>query len=167
MLQPLEERARQVAQIAGAAPDVIAIQHRDDLVVGLAPVDDLQAAEHPRPQQDLRVGDRPLADHTDVERIAVAPVAIDGEAPHPIAAVGLRYEAIERRRMRGGALRTVHPQIPGRLVHLILHQVERRDLDEGIDHARTFRPGLETVPRVGTPAGVAQQRVGNHLRSSS
>src|SRR6185437_1870004 len=85
------------------------------------------------------------------------------EAAHPLPAVGLRYEAVERRRMGRGALRTIHPQIARRLVHLILHEVERCYLDEGVDHARTFRPRLEPVPRMGAPTGIAQRRIGSHL----
>src|SRR5512146_2047495 len=64
--------------------------------------------------------------------------------------------------MGRGALRAVHAQVARGLVHLRLRQVERRDLDEGIDHARAFRPGLEPVPGMRAPAGVAERRVGSH-----
>src|SRR5581483_144646 len=100
VLQPFEQRLWDVGEVPRAAPDVVAIEHRDDLVVGLAAIDDLQASENASPQQDLRVGDRPLADDTDVEWIAVTPIAVCRQETYPLTAIGLRNEAVERGRVR-------------------------------------------------------------------
>ena len=50
-------------------------------------------------QQHLGMIDRALADHADIERIAIAALAAFGELPHPLAAIGLGDEAIERGRL--------------------------------------------------------------------
>ena len=154
MLDALEQRRRQIADLLRLAPDVIALEHRDDLVVGLAAIDDLQSPHHAGAQQHLGMIDRPLADYADVERIAIAALAVFGETPHPLAAIGLRDEAVERGRLRGGALRAVDAQVAGRLVDFVLHEIERGDLDIGVDDARRVRPGLQAVPGMRSPARV-------------
>ena len=97
---------------------------------------------------------RALADHADIERIAVTALAAFGEPPHPLATIGLRNEAIERGRLRGGALRAVDAQVAGGLVDFVLHEIERGDLDVGIDDARRIRPRLKAVPGMRPPARV-------------
>jgi len=72
MLEPLDEHGRDVGDVLRFAPDVVALQHGDDLVVRFAAVDQLQSADHARGDEDLRLRDRTLAQHADVERIAVA-----------------------------------------------------------------------------------------------
>ena len=69
------------------------------------------------------------------------------------AAVGARDESVERRRMRGGALRTIDPQVARDLVDLVLDHVERRDLDVGVDDAGRVRSDIQAVPRMRAPAG--------------
>src|SRR5262249_47272466 len=128
-----------------------ALQHRHDLVVRLAAVDELQPAHHARRHDQLGARDRPLAQHADVERIAVAPLRALAQLRHLRAAIGARHEAVERRRQRGGALRPVHAQVAALLVDLVLDVVERRYLYVRIDVARRLAPSLEPVPRVRTP----------------
>ena len=45
MLQPRHQAVRDVLDVVGVAPDVVAGEHGDDLVVGLAGVDRLQATD--------------------------------------------------------------------------------------------------------------------------
>src|SRR5262249_60881154 len=111
VLDALEQRWRQIADLLRLAPDVIALEYRDDLVVGLAVIDDFQSPHHASAQQHLGMIDRALADHADVEWIAIAALAAFGEPPYPFPAISLRDEAIERGRLRGGALRAVDPQV--------------------------------------------------------
>ena len=150
VLEALDEHGRHVGDVLRVAPDVVALQHGDDLVVGLAAVDELQPADDPRGDEDLRLRDRPLAEHADVQRIAVAAAGHRRELRHPLRAIRLRHEAVQRRRLRRRALRPVDLQIARGLVDLVLDQVERRDLDEHIDHARRIAPG-RAMPRVRTP----------------
>src|ERR1700758_2825071 len=100
VLDALEQRRRQIADLLRLAPDVIALEYRDDLVVGLAAVDDLQPADYADTQQHLGVIDRALAARADIEGLAGPTIAPGGEPPHPLAAVGLRNEAVERGQLR-------------------------------------------------------------------
>jgi len=63
--------------------------------------------------------------------------------------------------MRRGALRTIDAQVTRRLVYLVLHQIERRDLDECIDDPRRLGARLEAMPGMRTPAGI---RTGRRFR---
>ena len=154
MLDALEQSRRQLAELLRLAPHVIALEHRDDLVVGLTAIGDFESAHHARAEQHLGVIDGPLADYADVERIAIAALAARSEPAHPLAAVGARNEAVECGRLRGGALRSIDPQVAGGLVHLVLHEIEGSDLDVGIDEPRQVGPGVEAVPGMRPPARV-------------
>ena len=46
MLDALEQRCRQVADLLRFTPHVIPLQHGDDLVVRFAAVDDFQSTHH-------------------------------------------------------------------------------------------------------------------------
>src|SRR6185295_17955952 len=63
-----------------------------------------------------------------------------------------RNEAIQGRRLRGAALRAIDLQVAGRLVNLVLHRVERRDLDVSVDDLGRAVAGIQAVPRVGAEA---------------
>src|SRR5215468_4617475 len=90
VLEALEQCRRQLDELLCLAPDVIALEYRNDLVVGFAAVENFQSADHTRAQQHFGVIDGTLADHADIERIAVTALAARREPPHPLAAVGLR-----------------------------------------------------------------------------
>ncbi len=68
------------------------------------------------------------------------------------SAVGLRDEAVERRRQRTAALGSIDPEVSGELVDLVFDRIERGDLDVGIDEVRRAGTGAEAVPRVGSKA---------------
>ena len=80
------------------------------------------------------------------------------------AAVGARDETVQRRRRRRGSLRPIDAQVAGALVDLVLHQVERRDLDVRAHDARRILADLEPVPRVRAPLRVRDLR---HRHTSS
>src|SRR5579885_2228846 len=91
----------------------VALQHGDDLVVGLAAVNHAEAADGFRPHEEARVRDGPLGQHADVHRVAVAAnlllasQTLAAEFGHALTAERLRDEAVQRRRDgeegRGGA----------------------------------------------------------------
>jgi len=153
-------RAGQLVDLGGVAPHIVALEHRYDLVVRLAAIDDLQSPDDGRAQQHLAVRDGALADDADIQGVTVAALASGSQAPHPLAAVGLRDEAVQRRRLRGGALRAVHAQVAGGLVDLVLHEVKRGDLDIGVHDARRILTRLQAMPGVGAPARIGA-RVGH------
>ena len=72
MLQPLDQDRRQLVDIGEVAPHEVRFEHRDQLVVGLAAIEKLQPADHARRHDDLGALDRPLGEHADIERIAIA-----------------------------------------------------------------------------------------------
>ena len=110
--------------------------------------DGILAAVSPSDEEDLGAVDRALAEDADVEGVAVAALGARSERLDAPVAERLRDEAVEHRRLRRGALRPVHAQVPGLLVELVLHDVERRDLEEGVNHLRRVRSGREAVPGV-------------------
>jgi hypothetical protein len=75
VLEALDQHGRELRDVLDVIPDEVAFEHGDDLVVGLAAIDELDAADHARAQQHLGALDGTLADHADVERIAVALLA--------------------------------------------------------------------------------------------
>src|SRR3984957_19578452 len=95
MLEPLQQRTRQIANVASLAPDIVTLEDGDDLVVRLAAVNDFQAADNHGAQDHLLVIDWTLADDADVERIAITVIATGGETANTIAAIGLRDKSIE------------------------------------------------------------------------
>jgi hypothetical protein len=48
MLDALEQRRREVGELLRLAPDVIALEHGDDLVVGIATIDDFEPPDRAR-----------------------------------------------------------------------------------------------------------------------
>src|SRR5262249_54587466 len=103
---------------------------------------------------------RLLAQDADVERIAVAAHprlagALRAAVADALAAIGLRQEAVERRRLAGVALRPIEPEVAARLVQLVLYAVGGDDLDEGVDDARRIAR-RDAVPGVGLEHGVEQ-----------
>src|SRR5438874_1017166 len=70
--EAVEDGIGAVGDLAPAAVEEVALHHGDDLVVRLAPVDQAQAADRDGLDEDVAVGDRLLAEHADVERVAVA-----------------------------------------------------------------------------------------------
>jgi hypothetical protein len=148
--QPVDQGARQVGELADSSPQEVLVEDGDDLVVRLAAVEHRQPADDPRREDDLGSRDRSLGEDADVEGIAVA---LDGswhQAADLVAAVGAGNETVERGRQRRGALRAIDAQISARLVDLVLDEVEWRDLDEGVDDRGRLRPGVESMPGVGT-----------------
>src|SRR5207247_11096069 len=111
-------------------------------------VDELQAADDPGANDDLVAHDGALADHADVQGIAVAPLRGRGESTHMLSAVGPWDEPVQRRVLRGRALRSIDAQISRHLVDLVLHQVERRNLDERVEDLWRIGAHLQAVPRV-------------------
>ena len=84
MAQALDQRVGQLADVVQAAPDGVLLEHRDDLIIRLAGVDHLQTADDVGGEDDLSPVDRPLGDHADIHRIAVA-VVRPGPARRPAA----------------------------------------------------------------------------------
>ena len=154
VLQTLEQCARQIAQLARSTPDIVSFEDGNDFVVRLTAIDDLQSTNDDGAQYHFLVIDWTLADHADVQRIAIASVAAGRETTNTIAAIGLRNESIERGRMGRSALRPIDAQIAGGFVDFIFHQVVGRDLDEGVDDSWRFGTRLETVPGMWTPTGI-------------
>src|SRR6186997_3054975 len=72
MLEPLDKDRGHVFDVFGPAPDEVVLEHGDDLVVGFPAVDHLQPADDAGPDQNLVARDRALAEHADVEGVAVA-----------------------------------------------------------------------------------------------
>src|SRR2546429_604326 len=66
---------------------------------------------------------------------------------HPLTAVRLRDETVQRRSQARVALGSIDAQVPGRLVELVLDHVAGHDLDVRIDDARRIARG-HAVPRV-------------------
>ena len=111
-------------------------------------VDHLQTADDPAADDDLVPRNRPFAEDTDIQRIAIASFGRRREAAHALVTVGARDKPVQRRVLRGGALRSIDAKIPGYLVNFILHEVERRDLDVRVENLRRIRTNLQTMPRV-------------------
>jgi hypothetical protein len=153
VLEALDEHGRELRDVLDVIPDVVAFEHADDLVVGFTAIDELDAADHARAQQHFRTLDGSLADHADVERIAVAPLASGRELRDVLRAIGARDEAVERRRLRGGALGTIDAQVSGCLVDLVLDDVEGRDLDVRVDDAGGVFADFQAMPGMRAPAG--------------
>jgi len=150
--QALDQHARQLRQVLDFAPDEVVRQHGDDLVVGLAVVEHRQAADHLGLDQDLARVDRTFAEHADVERIAVALLGAGRQVADAAATQRARDEAVEARRLAAGALRAVDAQEAVHLVDLVLHEVERGDLDVRLHDLRRLRPRRDAVPGMRTPA---------------
>ena len=100
MSEPLDQDRRQVVQVRSGAPDEVVLEHGDDLVVGLAAVEKLQAADDARGDDNLRMIDRTLAHDTNIERIAITALGAGAQRAHRFTAVRLRDEAVQRRRLR-------------------------------------------------------------------
>ena len=68
------------------------------------------------------------------------------EAAHALITVGAWDKPVQRRVLCGGALRSIDAKIPGYFINLILHEVERRDLDVRVENLRRIRTSLQTMP---------------------
>jgi hypothetical protein len=151
--QSVDERRRHVAEVAERAVRGIVDQDRDDLVVGLALVEEAEAADRARANEDRAVRDRTLGEDTDVERVAVADDARAARLAHrerrdAVPTPRLRDEAVRRRTDVREALRAVDLQMAARLVDLVLHGVGGNDLDERVhDRGRVGTDG-DAVPRM-------------------
>ena len=71
VLKPFDKTWRNIGDVVGRAPDVIVIKHGDDFVIGHAAVDGTQPAHDDGIHQDLRMVNRPLAEHADIQWVAV------------------------------------------------------------------------------------------------
>jgi hypothetical protein len=96
---------------------------------------------------------RALGQHTDIERVAVAADGLAAETiaaqfGDALAAVGLRDEAVERRRKRGELLWAVEPEMARALTQLVLDGIGRHDLDVGVDDLGRVFAGHDAVPRM-------------------
>src|SRR5688500_7414811 len=111
MLEPGNQRLRNVADVTSGSPEGITLEYRKDLVVGHVTVGRADAADNDAGHEQLRPRDRSLAQHADVERIAVAVLYAFGERCHTRATVRSRDEPVERRRQRRRALRPVDAQV--------------------------------------------------------
>jgi Membrane dipeptidase (Peptidase family M19) len=98
MLQALDVDRGNIGEARRIAPDVIVLDHRDDLVVCFAAVVQFEAADHARRDDDFVVHHRPLRQHADIERIAVAARGTARELGDSGIAVRTRNEAVECRR---------------------------------------------------------------------
>src|SRR5882672_9482824 len=88
----------------------------------------------------VRVRNRLLGEDADVHRVAVAadvrdPASLRAALADAGAAVRLRNEAVERRRLAGIALRAIDAEVAALLVQLVFDGVGRVDLDVRLDHA--------------------------------
>ena len=52
---------------------------------------------------------------------------------------------------RGRAVGTIYSQVTSFLIEFVLHPIERRELDIGINESWGIGPYIETMPWVGTP----------------
>ena len=114
-------------------------------------IDHLDPTDDPRVQNHFRFVDRTLADDANIQRVPIATPPLTTQRSNAVAAVGAGDEAIEDRRLGRSALGTIDPQIAGHLVHLVLHQVKRRDFDIGVHQARRILADFQSMPRVRTP----------------
>src|SRR5687768_16769625 len=87
---------------------------------------------------------------------------------HLVVAIRAGNEPIQRRRLGRAALGPIHPQIARVLVHLVLDQVERRDLDVCGEQSGWFRADREAVPWMRTiPAWFLGRRGWCHAREGT
>ncbi len=135
-----------------AGPEAIVVEHGHDLIVRFSVIDHQDPSDHARVQDHFTPIDRTLRENADVERIAITFRRQLRDGPDARSAQRARNESIQRRVLRGAPLGTVHAKIAGRLVDLILHEIEGRDLDEGIDDLGGIGTYLQSVPRMGPPA---------------
>jgi hypothetical protein len=98
------------SEMSCAAPDVVAVEDGDDLVVGLAAVDHLDAADDAGIEHDVRAVDVALGVDADIQRVTVRYIDARAALGDFLGAVGARNKAVERRRAGGGALRAVDHQ---------------------------------------------------------
>src|SRR6266508_504482 len=149
MNQALDQGFGDAGKLFDLVPKRIVVENRDDLVGGFTVVDHLDASDEARAQQNLGARDGPFADDADVERISIGSIDVFGRKySNPHRAVRARDESVERRRLRRAALRAIETQIPGRFIDLVLHGVERSDLDISVDDLGSLVARLEAVPRM-------------------
>ena len=108
MLESLCLDRRQIRNIGHATPNVVSIQYRDDLIVGLTTVDHLDTTDHSRIQNNVGTINQPLGVDTDIEWIAIGHGGLVTALGDFFSAVGLRYKPIKCRRCRRCSLRTVN-----------------------------------------------------------
>src|SRR4029450_11558801 len=111
-------------------------------------VDHLQTADDPTADDDFVPGNRPFAEDADIQWIAIASFRPRREAAHALVTVGAWNKPVQRRVLCGGVLRSIDAKIPGYFINLILHEVERRDLDVRVENLRRIRTSLQTMPGV-------------------
>ena len=91
MLEPLDQRLGQVADLPAVAERRVPLEHGDDLVVRLVAVDQAQPADRHRLQEDVAVREGPLRKDADVQGIGIP---LDHRSP--CAARSLRPKAATR-----------------------------------------------------------------------
>ncbi len=153
MLQAIDLRLRQLADVFDLPERHVAFQDGEDLVVGLVVVEHVEPADGTGLEEDVAAGEGVLGQDADVQGIAVAldrlpPRARPRQGRHPVAAVGLRQEAVEGRADVRELLRAVDLEQAGRLVDLELDGVRGDDLDVGGDHRRRVGTDRHPMPRV-------------------
>ena len=153
VLQALGLDVGQVGNVVNASPDIVAFQHRHNLVVGFTAVDHLDAAYYTRIEHDVGAGDVALREYADIQRIAIGLLHVRAALGHFLGAVGAGDKAVQGGGAGGGALGAVHDQEARSLVQLVLHHVVGSHLH--VDLHDIFRclfgPGVQTVPGVAAP----------------
>ena len=107
MPEALDQGFGDVGDVLGRPVQQVVLEHGDDLVVGLAPVDHLDPADDARADDDLRAADRALADHAHVEGVAVGAGRVRGQRGDARTAERARDEAVEGRGQGRRPLRAV------------------------------------------------------------
>src|SRR5438552_9849655 len=100
MLQPLDEHMRDISNIARRSPHEIVFEHAENFVVRVTAVDHLKSADDAAADEDLVSCDGTLAQHADVERVAIALLCSRRQLADTIAAIRSRNETVQRRRQR-------------------------------------------------------------------
>ena len=155
--QAIDQRSRHLAQLGVGAVRGVVHEHADQLVVRLVTIEEPEAADRPRAQDDAAVVDRPLGEHADVDRVAVADHALPsggrcGRGRDAVLAPGARDEAVGRGAEARELERAVQLQVSGVLVDLVLDRVGRDQLDEDVHHVggpvarRDAVPGMRLEP---------------------
>jgi len=112
MLEPLDQHGRDVTDVSRRTPHVVVFEHAHDFVVGFAAVDHLKAANDTAVHDDLVSRDRPLTEHADVQRVAVATFRPRRQLLDTFVTVRAWDEAVQGRGLCRGTLGPIHTQLP-------------------------------------------------------
>ena len=155
--QALDEWRRHVAELGEASERRVVDEDGENLIVGLAAVEQSQATDGAGAHEQRPMRDWPLGEDADVERIPIAndaraSSALHGHRRHALVAPRLRHEPVG-----GGAhvrelLRPVELQMPRGFVDLVLDGVRGHDLDERVHDRRSVRSDGDPVPWMGLQA---------------